>query len=255
MDRRLEVVTGTGEVIRCDSITIRTSLMPCAEHMGHSASSHGLGSEARPNKVRLVQASYGSIRAMMSDIENHTRARSADLIHAFAARKTRQSIVTKMNSTETMPLDEEKVDKALLEVPGQWVYNLELVDFIGGPHGETHVVDPAKLNCEEGLVHAWEMDWTSFCFRSRPLFLKNRPIQSCVHGCRWTRRGSPVGSGIRWSGRWKTSETDPCCFPLKTDVVSAPWFRLPRTECCFFGAFCVGRIRRLPRGSRVDGGQ
>ena len=194
---------------------------------------------------------------MMSDIENHTRARSADLIHAFAARKTRQSIVTKMNSTETMPFDEEKVDKALLEVPGQWVYNLELVDFIGGPHGDIHEqVDPAKLNCEEGLVHAWEMDWTSFFSGSRPLFLKNsfavrRPIQNCVHGCRWTRRGSPCWKRNSIdSGRWRTSETDPCCFPLENGCGFRTMVSASPRGVLFFGAFCVGQIRPLQRGFR-----
>ena len=165
----LEVVTGTGEVIRCSSHH-HQDLFDAVR------GTHGtfgiitrawIPLEAAPNKVRLVQASYGSIRAMMSDIENHTRARSADLIHAFAARK--RGVHRHQDELDgNHALDEEK-DKALLEVPGQWVYNLELVDFIGGPHGETHeLVDPAKLNCEEGLVHALEMDWTSSLSSSRP---------------------------------------------------------------------------------------
>lgn len=240
----LEVVTGTGEVIRCSSHH-HQDLFDAVR------GTHGtfgiitrawIPLEAAPNKVRLVQASYGSIRAMMSDIENHTRARSADLIHAFAARKTRQSIVTKMNSTETMPLDEEKVDKALLEVPGQWVYNLELVDFIGGPHGETHeLVDPAKLNCEEGLVHAWEMDWTSFCFRVPPLVIEEQFRGAAPHPelCAWVPMDAEGLSLLeaefeRLQPVEDIGDGPVLFFPLKTDVVSAPWFRLPRTEYCFF---------------------
>lgn len=240
----LEVVTGHGEVVRCGPKVHRDLF----DAVRGTHGTFGIITKAKiplepaPEKVRLVQACYGSLPAMMRDIERHTRERSSHLIHAFAAAKSRASIVTKMNSTEAMPLADEDVDRALRDVAGDWVYNLELVDFVGGPHdeGSSGVVEKELAN-EPGLSHAWEMDWKSFCFRVPPLVLEEQFRGAAPHPelCSWVPLNEE-GLGLldaefnRLRPQQDIGDGPVLFFPLKTALVKAPWFRLPDTEYCLF---------------------
>ncbi|MDA8695649.1 FAD-binding protein [Flavobacteriales bacterium] len=240
----LEVVTGAGEVVRCSSVAHR-------DLFNAVRGTHGafgiitkaiIPLEPAPEKVRLVQACYGSLKSMIKDVEHSTRHRMTDLIHAFAAEKSKASIVTKMNSTEAMPMADSDVKRALDEVPGNWVYNLEMVDFVGGPHdGGRGRIDRSGLGCEPGLSHEWEMDWREFCFRVPPLVLEEQFRGAAPHPelCSWV----PLdGKGLELLDS-EFSRLHPSqdigggpvlFFPLKTDLLSAPFFRLPEAEYCLF---------------------
>ncbi|MBK12658.1 MAG: hypothetical protein CL849_03925 [Crocinitomicaceae bacterium] len=240
----LEVVTGNGDVVRCSPIANRDLF----DAVRGTHGTFGIITKAKiplepaPEKVRLVQACYGSLSNMMRDIERHTRERSSHLIHAFAAAKSKASIVTKMNSTEAMPLADEDVDRALSDVAGDWVYNLELVDFVGGPHGGlSSILTEKELANEPGLSHAWEMDWESFCFRVPPLVLEEQFRGAAPHPelCSWVPLNEEGLALLdaefnRLRPQQDIGEGPVLFFPLKTSLVKAPWFRLPDTEYCLF---------------------
>lgn len=186
----LEVVTGEGEVVRCTPDQ--------NQELFHAVKgTHGkfgiitrvrIPLEPAPEAVRLVQACYPDVTSMFADFEQHATHRTADLIHAFGAERSRASIVTKMNSTESLSFAEADVERLLADPSSRWVFNLELVDFIGGPHAGHHpLVDVKALRCAEGLAEAWEMDWSSFCFRIPPLVLEEQFRGAAPHPelCAW----------------------------------------------------------------------
>ena len=246
----LEVVTGTGDVVRCSADRHRDLF----DAVRGTHGKFGIITRARipledaPEKVRMIQACYGKLGSMLGDFEQYAREQSTDLIHAFAAEKSRSSILTKMNSTESLPFDEAAVDRALSTTEGEWVYNLELVDFVGGPHGDRHApVDETTLNCEPGLVAVWEMGWEEFCFRIPPLVLEEQDRGAAPHPelCTWVPSDS---AGLKFLEEEfdrlhpaKDIGNGPVLFfPLKTDTVSPPFFRLPESE---YGLFW-GVLRR-----------
>ena len=119
----LEVVTGEGERVVC-SRERNADLFDAVKGI------HGkfgiitrakIPLEPAPERVRLVQACYGNLRAMYRDFDRHTQDQSTDLIHAFAAERSRSSIVTRMNSTEAIAFEEEDVDRLLTADSGSWV--------------------------------------------------------------------------------------------------------------------------------------
>ena len=240
----LEVVTGKGELVRC-------SAREHVELFNAVKGTHGkfgiitkarIPLEPAPEAVRLVQACYGDLRTMYADFERHATQRSTDLIHAFAAEKSRPSIVTKMNSTEELGFEEADVQRLLQSGGGRWVFNLELVDFIGGPHGDDHPpVAVEELQCGEGLVQAWEMDWKSFCFRVPPLVLEEQFRGAAPHPelCAWVPMN---GNGLalleaefeRMDPESDTGNGPILFFPLRSALVGAPFFRLPDAEFCLF---------------------
>ena len=251
----LEVVTGTGEVVRCSS-------EQNSELFDAVRGTHGkfgiitrakIPLEPAPEKVRLVQACYGSLSKMLDDFEVYAQERKTDLIHAFAAEKNRESIVTKMNSTETLPFEDASIDAALSNIKGEWVYNLELVDFIGGPHDGQHPrVDESALKCEPGLAASWELGWEEFCFRIPPLVLEEQYRGAAPHPelCSWVPMDSDGRKLLtdefeRLHPEGDTGNGPVLFFPLKTDQVTPPWFRLPTSEYCLFW----GLLRRADPGT------
>ncbi len=255
----LEVVTGEGRTVRC-------SAQEHADLFDAVKGTHGkfgiitkarIPLERAPEAVRLVQACYGDLKAMYGDLERHTLERSTDLIHAFAAQKSRASIVTKMNSTEMLNVPESSVQALLGSDTGRWVYNLELVDFIGGPHGGRHSqVDPETLACEPGLVDVWEMDWTAFCFRVPPLVLEEQFRGAAPHPelCAWvpmTEEGRALLASEfdRMDPEADVGNGPVLFFPLRTKKVAPTFFRLPQTEHCIFW----GLLRRAdpPTAERI----
>lgn len=251
----LEVVTGTGETVRC-------SAGRNPDLFGAVKGTHGkfgiitkarIPLEQAPESVRLVQACYAGLGDMYRDFERHALGRSTDLIHAFAAERTRGSIVTRMNSTEALDVEPAAVDRLLEDGSSRWVYNLELVDFIGGPHGDRHPpVSTAELHCAEGLVDAWEMDWKSFCFRVPPLVLEEQFRGAAPHPelCAWvpmTTEGLALleAEFKRMDPARDVGNGPVLFFPLRTDKVNAPFFRLPASEHCLFW----GLLRRAEPAS------
>ena len=240
----LEVVTGEGERVVC-------SRERNADLFDAVKGTHGkfgiitrakIPLEPAPERVRLVQACYGNLRAMYRDFDRHTQDQSTDLIHAFAAERSRSSIVTRMNSTEAIAFEEADVDRLLAADSGPWVFNLELVDFIGGPHQGRHgLVDVEALECEPGLVASWEMDWKSFCFRVPPLVLEEQFKGAAPHPelCAWVPMNEEGLALLDAEfSRLHPSEdigNGPVLFfPLNTAQVGASFFRLPSADHCLF---------------------
>lgn len=252
----LEVVTGEGEVVRCSAS--RNAALFRAVMGTHGK--FGIITRARiplepaPDSVRLVQACYPDVASMYADFERHAQRQSTDLIHAFAAERSRSSIVTRMNSTEALSFASEDVDRLLSDQSSRWVFNLELVDFIGGPHAGRHpLVKVDDLQCAPGLVEAWEMDWTSFCFRIPPLVLEEQFRGAAPHPelCAWVPMNEQGLSLLQA----EFERMDPLAdvgngpvlfFPLRTETVGAPLFRLPDAEYCLFW----GMLRRAEPGTR-----
>lgn len=252
----LEVVTGEGEVVRCTP-------SQHAELFHAVKGTHGkfgiitrarIPLEPAPEAVRLVQACYPDVASMYADFDRHATQRTTDLIHAFAAERSRASIVTKMNSTESLSFAEPDVDRLVADPSSRWVFNLELVDFIGGPHAGCHpLVDVEALQCAEGLAEAWEMDWSSFCFRIPPLVLEEQFKGAAPHPelCAWVPMNE---EGLSLLEK-EFEQMDPLSdvghgpvlfFPLRTKAVGAPFFRLPDSEHCLFW----GMLRRAEPGTR-----
>lgn len=240
----LEVVTGEGERVRC-------SRAQNAELFDAVKGTHGkfgiitqakIPLEPAPDGVRLTQACYGDLESMYRDFERYTKRKSTDLIHAFAAERSRSSIVTRMNSTEAIAFDEADVDRLLAKDSGPWVFNLELVDFIGGPHQGRHgPVEVKDLGCEPGLAASWEMDWKSFCFRIPPLVLEEQFKGAAPHPelCAWVPMNEEglkllIAEFDRLHPSEDVGNGPVLFFPLDTAQVDASFFRLPDTERCLF---------------------
>ena len=252
----LEVVTGKGEVMRCSAsqnAALFRAVMGTHGKCGIITRAR-IPLEPAPDSVRLVQACYPDVSSMYTDFERHTQHQSTDLIHAFAAERSRSSIVTRMNSTEALSFAPEDVGRLLSDQSSRWVFNLELVDFIGGPHAGRHpLVKVDELQCAPGLAEAWEMDWVSFCFRVPPLVLEEQFRGAAPHPelCAWVPMNEQGVSLLQA----EFERMDPLAdvgngpvlfFPLRTETVGAPFFRLPDSEHCLFW----GMLRRAEPGTR-----
>lgn len=238
----LEVVTGNGDIVRC-SRDINPELFDCVRG---THGKFGLITRARillekaPSQVRMIQACYGDLRSMMHDFEAFTLTRKADLIHAFSARKCEKAMTTRMNSTDRMNLDPETVQAALQRIPGEWIYNLELVE-LPDANGRTGRISATDLRCESGLVDTWELSWKAFCFRLPPLILEEQHRGAAPHPeiCTFL----PLNElSIQYLER-EYSRLRPIVdigdgpvlfFPVTREWVGAPLFRLPESPKSFF---------------------
>lgn len=231
----LEVVTGDGEVRTC-------SRQVNAELFDAVLGTHGVFGiitrarielEPAPRSVRVVQACYGSVRAMWEDFSSFTREGRADLVHAFAAGKSVDSITTRMNSTDRMRVDPAHVELAMRSVEGEWVFNLELVDLVRDG-SDRNPIDVTRLGCEPGLVDTWEMSWRDFCFRLPPLIIEEQLRGAAPHPelCVWvpmTPEGLDLieGEYARVHPTRDLGDGPNLFFPVRPDLISPSLFRLP----------------------------
>jgi FAD/FMN-containing dehydrogenase len=245
----LDVVTGEGELVTC-SPALRPEVFDAVR------GTHGkfgiivrarVALEPAPQKVRMVQACYGSFRAMMADLQAFTEGERADLVHAFAAQKTAGAITTRMNSTDRLRVPEAAVQRALDTVQGDWVFNLELVDLVheGRP---LRALDTAGLRCEPGLVDTWELSWRDFCFRLPPLIIEEQLRGAAPHPeiCLWVPMDEAGLAFVereyaRMRPREDHGNGPNLFFPVRVDRVGAPLFRLPAAGPW---AFFWGLLRR-----------
>jgi FAD/FMN-containing dehydrogenase len=239
----LEVVTGAGERVVCS----REHNPELFDIVRGTHGKFGIITRARiplepaPPKVRMVQACYGSARAMLNDLERFTVSQEADLLHAFAAEKSARSIRTKMNSTEEMSLDSAAVDAALRRVEGRWVFNLELVDLLT-PGRTRPLIDTRSLACEPGLVDTWELTWRDFCFRLPPLIIEEQLRGAAPHPelCMWTPMNDAGKALVEREYRRlrpleDTGNGPMLFFPVQRALVTPSLFPMPEGHpYCFF---------------------
>ena len=244
----LEVVTGTGEKITC-SPTVNSEIFDAVR------ATHGqfaiitkakIPLEPAPESVRMVQAAYGSVDALLDDINRLSKNHEVDLIHGFAAEKTPESVMTRMNSTDSMNLDLQVVEAALKDVKGNWVYNLEISDLQGdglkGPR-----VDLSQLNHLPGCIDVWEISWKEFCFRLPPLIIEEQLQGAAPHPeITVFVPFSEDGIDLMKAEFDRIHPIDDIgggpvlFFPLNSRLITAPYLRLPEIERSFF----LGLLRR-----------
>jgi len=244
----LEVVTGDGQRQVC-SPTVNRSLFDAVRG---THGQFGLITGARipleeaPDSVRMVQAAYGTVSDLLTDMKRLSEGVEVDLIHGFAVEKTAKGVMTRMNSTVPMNLSRHVVDHALEAVSGPWVYNLEMSDLVWS--GRTRPqLDVDTLGHLPGLIDVWEMSWREFCFRLPPLILEEEHKGGAPHP-ELTVFAPLDQDGIALM----QSEFDRLhpeediglgpvlFFPLKPEVISAPLLRLPEAPLSFF----LGLLRR-----------
>ena len=180
----LEAVTGEGERRVCSPSSDRQLFDAVRATHGQLAiiTRARIPLERAPRKVRMLQAAYGSVESLLSDMERLAREKGAggggsvDLVHGFAAQKTAASVMTRMNSTQQMRLDRAAVDAALAGVGGDWVFNLEMsalvLDHDDDPSARR--LDLTRLGHLDGCIDEWELSWEEFCFRKPPLILEEQ---------------------------------------------------------------------------------
>lgn len=234
----LEVVTGEGNVVVCS----REDSPELFDAVRGTHGKFGIITRARvpleksPERVRMIQACYGSFPRMMEDFHRFTQSEEADLVHAFAAERRVASITTRMNSSDSMRLPPDAVQRLADDRSHRWVYNLELVDVLHEGRSRP-LVDVASLRHEPGLVDVWELTWEEFCFRSPPLVLEEKFRGAAPHPelCAWVPMQPAC---IDWVAD-EFERLDPAAdtgngpilfFPARPDLVSAPLFRMPRHE-------------------------
>ncbi len=254
----LEVVTGKGEKIVC-SPTLNREIFDLVR------GTHGqfalitrakIPLEPAPDSVRMVQAAYGSVEDLLHDISRLSRGHKVDLIHGFAAEKTTQSVMTRMNSTDKINLDTEVVESALQNLDGNWVYNLEISDLLGaeleGPRA-----DLSKLNHLPGCIDIWDISWKEFCFRLPPLIIEEE-LQGAAPHPELTVFIPFSGGGVELM-KSEFKRLHPIddigggpvlFFPLNSKLVTAPYLRLPSKDHSFF----LGLLRRAdpPTPERIN---
>ncbi len=178
----LEVVTGAGERHMCSPTHNRDLFDAVRATHGQFAliTRARIPLEPAPESVRMVQAAYGSVSALLGDMDRLAGSLETDLIHGFAAEKTAASVMTRMNSTDPMQLERGVVDAALSRVPGDWVFNLEMSD-LQGPGRLGPRMDLSALGHLPGCVDVWEISWEAFCFRLPPLILEEELQGAAPH--------------------------------------------------------------------------
>lgn len=203
--------------------------------------------EPAPDRVRLVQACYGSLRAMVADLRDFSEGERADLVHAFAAEKSPDAMTTRMNSTDRLRVSGEAVQRAMQQVEGEWIFNLELVDLVRGDQ-PLRPLDTAALRCEPGLVDTWELSWREFCYRLPPLIIEEQLRGAAPHPeiCLWVPADEAGLSFVereyaRMRPREDHGNGPNLFFPVRVDRVGAPLFQLPRAAPY---AFFWGLLRR-----------
>ncbi len=244
----LEIVTGTGEKLTC-SPTLNSDIFDAVR------ATHGqfaiitkakIPLEIAPKSVRMVQAAYGSVMDLLDDINRLSRNHEVDLIHGFAAERTLESVMTRMNSTDKMNLDPEVVNSAIKDLDGEWVYNLEISD-LQGPGFTGPRVDLSQLKHLSGCIDVWEISWKEFCFRLPPLIIEEE-LQGAAPHPELTVfiPFSDDGLELMKSEFDRIHPVDDIgggpvlFFPLNSKYITAPYLRLPETERSFF----LGLLRR-----------
>ena len=253
----LEVVTGKGEKVLCSPTTNSELFDAVRGTHGQFAviTKARIPLELAPDSVRMVQAAYGSVEDLLEDIDRLSASHQVDLIHGFAADKTTDSVMTRMNSTDRMNLDVAVVEVALNDVDGDWVYNLEISDLQGdgfrGPR-----VDLSTLQHLPGCIDVWEISWKEFCFRLPPLIIEEE-LQGAAPHPELTVFVPFSKDGIELMNT-EFNRMHPIddigggpvlFFPLDSQFITAPYLRLPSNERSFF----LGLLRRAdpPSAERI----
>ena len=244
----LEVVTGAGERVTCSPTRNRDLFDAVRATHGQFAliTRARIPLERAPDSVRMVQAAYGSVEALLADMDRLSGAHQTDLIHGFAAEKTAASVLTRMNSTDPMRLDRGVVDAALQSVRGPWVYNLEMSD-LQGPGFRGPRMDRSRLGHLPGCIDSWEISWEEFCFRLPPLILEEELQGAAPHP--ELTVFLPFGAASTALMAREFDRLHPIedigggpvlFFPLDRRKVTAPYLRLPEEPRSFF----LGLLRR-----------
>ena len=253
----LEVVTGAGERHLCSPTHNRSLFDAVRATHGQLAliTRARIPLEPAPESVRMVQAAYGSVEALLADMDRLSNAHATDLIHGFAAEKTPASVMTRMNSTDLMHLDRAVVEAALSQVEGDWVFNLEMSALQGtgrtGPRMEL-----AELGHLPGCIDTWETSWEEFCFRLPPLILEEELQGAAPHPelTVFVPFG-PHGTAQMASEFNRLHPVDDIgggpvlFFPVDRRPITAPYLRLPQASRSFF----LGLLRRAepPTPARI----
>ena len=263
----LEVVTGEGERRVCSPSSDRQLFDAVRATHGQLAiiTRARIPLERAPRKVRMLQAAYGSVESLLSDMERLAREKGAggggsvDLVHGFAAQKTAASVMTRMNSTQQMRLDRAAVDAALAGVGGDWVFNLEMsalvLDHDDDPSARR--LDLTRLGHLDGCIDEWELSWEEFCFRKPPLILEEQFHGAAPHP--ELTVFLPFSSEATALMVAEFERLHPIAdigggpvllFPLDRTRVTAPYLRLPAPSHGFF----LGLLRRAepPTGSTCE---
>ena len=264
----LEVVTGEGERRVCSPSSDRQLFDAVRATHGQLAiiTRARIPLERAPRKVRMLQAAYGSVESLLSDMERLAREKGAggggsvDLVHGFAAQKTAASVMTRMNSTQQMRLDRAAVDAALAGVGGDWVFNLEMsalvLDHDDDPSARR--LDLTRLGHLDGCIDEWELSWEEFCFRKPPLILEEQFHGAAPHP--ELTVFLPFSSEATALMVAEFERLHPIAdigggpvllFPLDRTRVTAPYLRLPAPSHGFF----LGLLRRAepPTADRIQG--
>ena len=263
----LEVVTGEGERRVCSPSSDRQLFDAVRATHGQLAiiTRARIPLERAPRKVRMLQAAYGSVESLLSDMERLAREKGAggggsvDLVHGFAAQKTAASVMTRMNSTQQMRLDRAAVDAALAGVGGDWVFNLEMsalvLDHDDDPSARR--LDLTRLGHLDGCIDEWELSWEEFCFRKPPLILEEQFHGAAPHP--ELTVFLPFSSEATALMVAEFERLHPIAdigggpvllFPLDRTRVTAPYLRLPAPSHGFF----LGLLRRAepPTADRIS---
>ena len=254
----LEVVTGTGEKILCSPTENKEIFDLVRGTHGQFAliTKAKIPLEPAPDSVRMVQAAYGSVDDLLSDINRLSKEHKVDLIHGFAAEKTPESVMTRMNSTDKMNLGRDVVESALENLDGNWVYNLEISDLQGvnlkGPRA-----DLSKLKHLPGCIDIWEISWKEFCFRLPPLIIEEELQGAAPHPELTVFIPFSEGGVELMKSEFKRLHPiddigggPVLFFPLNSRLITAPYLKLPLNEHSFF----FGLLRRAtpPTSERIN---
>jgi cytokinin dehydrogenase len=254
----LEVVTGSGKRYVC-------SASQGKELFDAVRGTHGqfgiitrarIPLEVAPEAVRMLQVCYGSLRNLLEDMRRIVREGEANLVHGFAAEKSIDSVATRMNSKDAMSLSRADIERVLLSVPGDWIYNLEVSDLIHAKR-TPRPPEPRSLGGLPGMADTWELSWKDFCFRRPPLILEEEDKGAAPHPeltvfLPLDDRGIDlaVNEFERLHPATDIGQGPVLFFSLDKRLITAPFLRLPKAQP--YGFF-LGILRRAdpPTDDRI----